>query len=1073
MSNNNFGDPRSNGSYNVLQLDALSNVKASGPPSAALNCSTPFTVDAWVRFTGLPMQVQMLAQDGVFQFGTTGSGIYFLITGQGPVVSSSGAGALSDGHWHHICATFDGGMIRLYIDGVFNTGSSVVVGGPVSTSPILIGEGLEGLVRTVRVLSVALTAEQVVNSMFSAIAALGPVVVAWFDFSQVPPVDCGPSVYSLKLQQNAQMINLSPALTLGFQGFARPFGDHGVNPGGAQVDPYTVQAWIYLTPGSTQQQAIFVNSDLRSDSGMALYAIYDGSAGAYRLASQRGSDGDAGQVLTSKGTVPTGAWVNVATTFDGAALSLYLQGALDSPQQQCPPIPGFRLRSDLLIGAAIVDGIPAPGTALQGFIREVDVWSICLTEAQITQFMGQLPDPLEPGLQAAYNFTTSPARNQVNGHPIGLAEGAVLSGQLGPAVALAAELVDESAPGNRQDVELLAQLRASLNLKAFAESHAEALQTAMRADMDAVNGDADKKLIGDRWAEVMEKLHAGPDAMPAWISAHRMNGEDLLVSHRPGGSSIVFRAPVGTYDSCTLWKINLVFTVVAGVLDAVFGLTAKLTDAANAYIAGLLARPIITSAVAVPSISAVSVFNIVQMLYIDGALRPLIRMMLEIGFWALLRVLTRMVLVMTGLVSAQLLSSLAITVANLIYMMANRPSGCIALPTLTLSAIAFNYGPGAQALQIRKNRTISVAVPEWVPADVNAPDSPAAYLATAQATVAQIQVSFLLSSPTALPIQVQALGGGILGAIDPFTIPGSGTVTVTLTHNTLANGAVAVQNVQWNWQYQIGAGGWIALATTNHRIYSVLSTAQLPWSNVKIDLQSSPWTDVLDLSCVWAAGASNGDDALEHITDAVNSMVGLAYDTPGFGASHYVSQNNQFLCTEFLLFLSGQGGLGHLVNCTDCATIVTTFANAIGCDVSATLMYHNNAATTFFACNQIKSIGSPNWAYPFPAGNPPNVFSYHEVVSKGQPLIPTFYDACLRINEAGDPWTVPLVNPVAELPANIPYTAIAVQPQLPLVPPFDANSYRERLAQNSAAGIGACNLVGPRVNTNNGRRYFI
>ena len=40
-----------------------------------------------------------------------------------------------------------------------------------------------------------------------------------------------------------------------------------------------------------------------------------------------------------------------------------------------------------------------------------------------------------------------------------------------------------------------------------------------------------------------------------------------------------------------------------------------------------------------------------------------------------------------------------------------------------------------------------------------------------------------------------------------------------------------------------------------------------------------------------------------------------------------------FECTQFLDRLRGGPGLGGTVNCTDCAVIVSTFSNALGCDL--------------------------------------------------------------------------------------------------------------------------------------------
>jgi hypothetical protein len=119
---------------------------------------------------------------------------------------------------HSICATFDGGTLRLYIDGVFNTAQSISDTGQSAQTPILIGQGIQGLVRRVRVYNNSLTAETVPANVFGAPASIS--LVADFDFSVVPPVDRGPSANPIALQNNATTVTVSPALTLGTRGFA-------------------------------------------------------------------------------------------------------------------------------------------------------------------------------------------------------------------------------------------------------------------------------------------------------------------------------------------------------------------------------------------------------------------------------------------------------------------------------------------------------------------------------------------------------------------------------------------------------------------------------------------------------------------------------------------------------------------------------------------------------------------------------------------------------------------------------------------------------------------------------------
>ncbi|HEY0149997.1 MAG TPA: LamG domain-containing protein [Allosphingosinicella sp.] len=1078
-----LGDPRSDGSYNALQLDALSSASVSGLASTLLNGSQPFTVDAWVRFNGLPAQATIIGQNGVFAFGSAGNALFLQMGGQ-TLLSNPSQGGLLDDHWHHICATFDGGMVRFYVNGLFNSGQSFS-GTPASgTTPAAVGQGLPGLIRSVRIFPTAFPAERVIQNMLATPQSLAPASALWLDFSQVPAVDVGPQGLPVQLQGNAGMVTVAPALSLGGQGFARPFGDRGINPGGEQIDHYSVQGWIYLNPvpdgvPPPPRQAIFVNSDLDSDTGIALVIQYDATANAYRLVSQRGAGADPSQVLTSTATLPLGQWLNVATTFDGLTLSLYIQGQLDS-SAPAVPIPLYRVKSDLLIGAGILAGIPAPGTVLQGYIREIDVWTTALTAAQIGQYMAALPDPTESGLAAAYNFTASPARNQANGHPIGLAEGAVLTGQIGPAAT--SEHSVETEPPSEDEAALLARWRSEIDFTELLRSNADGFAKAMQSDIEGFEDEADRALIRDRWNEVLETMAGNPTALPFHVTAHESGGTLFIVCHRPTHSFISARLVAGSIPDCLLWRIRLIFTLVAGAIDAFTGIGTRLSDDAISYIGTtILASPAASAKLALgQQMAANTVFAVLATLATEGFLRPLVQMIIVAGFWTLVRVVARMLLVAAGIGAASVIASLVATAATFAALYSQRPDECDPPPQVVLTSITFNHDPtglAIDALAIRKNMWLEVEVPEWTPAAAAAADCPAAYSnpRVAGRTVTVV-ASFTISAPSALPVSIQALNGNVLGAIDPITVAFAGnlaTVLLQLPHHQLGTAGVRRSPAQWTWQYRIGGGGWVTMAVTNHLIYELLGVPALPWvqspdrSNMQL-----PWTDVLDLSCAWANGAATMDQAALKITQAVNNGIpGLIYDV-AHGASAYTTPDGaQFLCTEFIERVTGGpgAGAGNAVNCTDCATMVTTFTNSVGGNVFAATMYGSTAAAAMapFACNQIAAIGTGVWAYPFPPGNQ---FSYHEVAWTGAGSYrDALYDACLCVDTGPDPWN-PQSPHVSGLPAGVTFTPLALPTQLPIATPFPTVTYRERLAQNNDQGITMCVPRGPWPWASGGRR---
>jgi hypothetical protein len=99
-----------------------------------------------------------------------------------------------------------------------------------------------------------------------------------------------------------------------------------------------------------------------------------------------------------------------------------------------------------------------------------------------------------------------------------------------------------------------------------------------------------------------------------------------------------------------------------------------------------------------------------------------------------------------------------------------------------------------------------------------------------------------------------------------------------------------------------------------------------------------------------------------------------------------------------LELLKGGKGLGNRVNCTDCATIVSTFSNILGCNLWQSRMFSDMSYQ--FGLNPILAIGYKVWQT---ACNGPG-FGYHEVAWKGNCTEnDELFDACLQVDGDNDP----------------------------------------------------------------------
>jgi len=367
-----------------------------------------------------------------------------------------------------------------------------------------------------------------------------------------------------------------------------------------------------------------------------------------------------------------------------------------------------------------------------------------------------------------------------------------------------------------------------------------------------------------------------------------------------------------------------------------------------------------------------------------------------------------------------------------------------------LLAIKFNHDPGSvtnDALNIRKNGGAWVNVPEWqTGVCVNPEDSPAAYaIAPTRGQAITIQASFSadpkISSAEIRAVDnvvyppdpggclgviigllraiIRALFGNVLGEAQArsvlFVNGLSDFVSFNLIYVTLSQSAVGVHTTEWRWQYRLHPSSkWKDIAVTRHRIYVVLDVPTSPWQQAPYDPSNIqlPWTQVLDHSCIWALGATTVDEAASLVTRGINNLGPslITYDSPGGGSSHYSSANynwmtdtfinGDFNCTAFLDRLAGGAGNGGYVNCSDCATIVSTFANVLGCD-----LWQSRMGIAFFHLNDILGIGSAVWEPPCQGVDGwSGGFGYHEVAwENGCTADDDVFDACLQVDGDADP----------------------------------------------------------------------
>jgi hypothetical protein len=325
--------------------------------------------------------------------------------------------------------------------------------------------------------------------------------------------------------------------------------------------------------------------------------------------------------------------------------------------------------------------------------------------------------------------------------------------------------------------------------------------------------------------------------------------------------------------------------------------------------------------------------------------------------------------------------------------------------TLRLDKIFFNHSDTARtgAITIRQNETESVPLPEWQFTGA-APEDPApvAYRCDKVPSKIIIKASFHRDDDDRNDLEIQAVATAEddLGNVGKRTVAfnangDSDLLPFEVSGDRIRARGVDLTTTEWTWQYRASENDqFIDFDRSSHRVYSIFGEPTAPWDG------ELPWTEVLEYACAWARGAHDTVNAATAITEQVNA---LGPATVSYIRSPTYAQD-KFNCTDFIKLLNRSATTPQGINCDDCATIVSTFANILGCELWQSGMGY------FFHTNFIKTIGSSAFEM---TGFPRHAVAWEYPCEERQPL----YDACFQVDADGQPDNVQTVRAV--LPANL------------------------------------------------------
>jgi len=518
--------------------------------------SHSFGLTGWFRVREDADTGVLIGKEGEFTIGVKGGRPYARLAGQ--LASVAAPGPLAKG-WHFLAVTYEttganSGEMSLFTDGGLAAEASLAnVGAAPTSNPLLAGGGVALDVWCLCAFDRGLTPSDAVCEWTPMQDAAE--TTASFCFMKPPAKDNGPSRFPIAFKGEAAERVGTPGVS--FEGNGYALAGQG-DTTDISSGPYTVQAWIYPNP-EPPEETQYVFAEGPSDSANVSLGVTLAS-GSLTLAAQHGAD-----VLTG-GQVKAGSWQNVAVTYDGTTLMLFLNG---QPVGRKPSAAASLSSHTVALGAGPTSSAPDVAGSFQGTIQSVDVWSRVLSPTEIATFATRFPEEgvgEEEGTLVASYLLGPESSNLVSAVPVGLFGSAHADELMLPPPAGEAD-----APSVAGELDELALPVSDFRL----DFDAAQLEQASRAFLDDLRANykepgADElieRASAEFEAQMQRLLETG--LLPEGMVTVKREGDELVVYRFTATGAIeVDRLPATT--PCQDWYVAVVVALLGGLLS-IFG----------------------------------------------------------------------------------------------------------------------------------------------------------------------------------------------------------------------------------------------------------------------------------------------------------------------------------------------------------------------------------------------------------------------------------------------------------------------------------------------------------------------
>jgi YVTN family beta-propeller protein len=291
------------------------------------------------------------------------------------------------GTWNHAAVSFDGGTVRLYLNGELVNSAAITLGGATSAQLKIGNSGtcqpFNGHLDDVKIYNRALSASEVANSYGLA---------SWWKGDNNALDSAG---------NNHGVWSGTPVYAGGITGESFSFdgsGDSVTVPASSTwafgTGDFSVSFWAYSAAFSDHRPLINNRRTPYSDNMWAIET--------YPVANRVEFHSGATIFLTATNLLTNSSWNHIAVTRSGSTLSMYINGV---PSGSAGNSTNFSEINDLQIGRDVMSGNDLGGN-FQGLIDDVKIFNRSLSAAEVGTLSGLVPNPFSFISQTGVSLNT-------------------------------------------------------------------------------------------------------------------------------------------------------------------------------------------------------------------------------------------------------------------------------------------------------------------------------------------------------------------------------------------------------------------------------------------------------------------------------------------------------------------------------------------------------------------------------------------------------------------------------------------------------------------------------------------